>query len=522
VHVTDVICSIRTGDNPVGQTHRRTKETSTVARSSVVARVVGALLLVVGVLMVGAMPALAHAELVTSTPAEGSTVVGTPEAIVLEFSAPTEPAGDPIKLVDEAGQELQATVVQVSETVIEIRPDQELAAGSHGVVWSVKAGDQHPRTGVVTFGVVQQPASAVPDAADDPSAPIDQTSDDPSASEPTVAPIEVESARSVVGVLLGPIGRWIALLGTLIGIGSLAFAATALTGSRREVHNAAFWVRRSGIAVVLGTVIEVVAAVMVINGSAFAALWPPNALEIVWSTFGIAVLLRLVGGIAMTTGMGLIHFADPDTSTHPGGQIYRPSSSVQTLEVPAVSATHRLDLSHSVIAVLGTAAVTMSYLFDGHTVTASPGFIVKLSDLVHVAGAGVWLGGVLMLSWVLTGRHRKGTPLRAGELAVRFSRVAGAALGAVGVAGLILTWAILDTPSELVSTPWGRLLILKVAAVAVAASIGAYNHRYVVPRLELDTGDATAGDELRRTVRIEGILLISVVVVTAILVGLSS
>ena len=164
----------------------------------------------------------------------------------------------------------------------------------------------------------------------------------------------------------------------------------------------------------------------------------------------------------------------------------------------------------------------MSYLFDGHTVTASPGFIVKLPDLVHIAGAGVWLGGVLMLSWVLMGLHRKGMPLRAGALAVRFSRVAGAALGAVGIAGLILTWAILDTPSELVSTPWGQLLVLKVAAVSVAASIGAYNHRYVVPRLELDTGDATAGDELRRTVRIEGIVLISVVVVTAILVGLSS
>ncbi len=493
-----------------------------MARRSILTRLAGGIALAAAVLIVGAQPAMAHAELVSSTPAEGSIVEETPTVIVLEFSEATEPAGDPIRLVDQDGEQIPATVLQTSETVIEIYPDQELEPESHGVVWSVKAGDQHPITGVVAFGIAEPSETATNDAAVVPSAPTTRTTAESPDTDPVVAAIEIESARSVVGDLLGPIGRWIALMGTLIGIGSLAFAATALTGSRREVRNAAYWVRRSGVAVLLGTVVEVAAAVMVINGSAFAALWPPNVWDVVWSTFGVAILLRLAGGIAMTTGMGLIDVAGTSEPAPTGVRRTEPHSSVLTVEAPTVASIYRLDLSHSVVAATGTAAVALSYLFDGHTVTASPGLLVKASDLVHVVGAGVWLGGVLMLSWVLTDRYRGGVPLQAGALAVRFSRIAGMALGAVGAAGLILTWAILDAPSELISTPWGRLLLLKVAVVAIAASIGAYNHRYVVPQLELNGGDTKANDELRRTMRIEGFALVAVVAVTAVLVGLSS
>lgn len=493
-----------------------------MAKRLIITRLAGGIALAAAVFMAGAQPAMAHAELVSSTPAEGSIVEAAPTMIVLEFSEATEPAGDPIRLVDQAGEQIPATIVQTSDTVIEIYPDQDLKPGSHGVVWSMKAGDQHPITGVVTFGIAESSEAAATDAAVVPSAPTARIPIESPDAAPVVAAIEIERARSVIGDLLGPIGRWIALMGILIGIGSLAFAATVLTGSREEVRNAAYWVRRSGVAVLLGTMVEAAAAIMVINGSALAPLWPPNVWDVVWSTFGVAILLRLAGGVAMTIGMGLIDVAGAGGPARFGARPTEPRSPVQTVEAPVVASIYRTDLSHSVVAVMGTVAVALSYLFDGHTVTASPGLLVKVSDLVHVVGAGVWLGGVLMLSWVLTDRYRGGVPLQAGALAVRFSRIAGMALGAVGAAGLILTWAILDTPSELVSTPWGRLLLLKIAVVAVAASIGAYNHRYVVPTLELNGGDTKASDELRRTIRIEGFVLVAVVAATAVLVGLSS
>ena len=58
------------------------------------------------------------------------------------------------------------------------------------------------------------------------------------------------------------------------------------------------------------------------------------------------------------------------------------------------------------------------------------------------------------------------------QLAVRFSVLATIALVAVGVAGVILTVVVLDSPSELWATEWGRTLIAKTLFVAVAAAAG--------------------------------------------------
>ncbi len=87
---------------------------------------------------------------------------------------------------------------------------------------------------------------------------------------------------------------------------------------------------------------------------------------------------------------------------------------------------------------------------------------------------------------------------------------------------MILAWVILDSVGELFTTPWGRTLIAKLAAVAVAAALGAYNHFVVVPRLADTDSDEGASDLIRRTVRIESATLVVVVALTAILVGAAS
>ncbi len=153
---------------------------------------------------------------------------------------------------------------------------------------------------------------------------------------------------------------------------------------------------------------------------------------------------------------------------------------------------------------------------------ASPTLLVRAASATHVLAGGVWVGGVLLMAWTLATRHRRGADLGAAAMVIRFSRVASVAVAAVAVAGTALAIAILDTPSELLTTSWGRVLIIKLLAVAAAAAIGAYNHFVTVPALESDPTDAEAGDRLRSLVRVEGVILLVVVAVTAVLVGAAS
>ena len=499
-------------------------------RSAIVAVFVIALLSLAG-------PALAHVELASSDPADQATLTAAPTRIELVFTETMEPAGDGMQLIDAAGNIVATTTSQPADDRVIVEPIEPLDAGRYGVAWTARAGDAHPKSGSLTFEIVTLPATAGTDdalggdlqndemAAIDSAAALDEVIPADGA-EADVQPFPlIAEPNTAPGEWLGSAGRWLALIGALVGIGVLAFAATALAGSVREVTESVYWVRRAGIAVIAGTVMEALAAGMLLRGSFFGAISPGDLASALGGFFGVAILLRLVGGIAMFAGAGIAvaPFDDSEPFGLPGGS---PADArvggVDTAVRTRPSSTYQLDMSQSLVAVGGVAVVALSYLFDGHTATASPVWIVRMADLAHVFAAGVWLGGVLMLGRILTWRWRRDIPLNAGELAVRFSGVASVALGVVAVAGVVLTWSILDSPGELVSTAWGRLLMIKLAAVGFAAALGGYNHFFVVPQLGNEGQDLAAGDLLRRVVRVEGAVLIVIAAITAILVGAAS
>lgn len=462
-----------------------------------------------------AAPASAHVDLTSSDPANGEVVDDPPETITLVFSTEAEPAGEGVLLVDAAGTPLAAEVDYASPDRVVVTPAHHLGNGSYGVVWTMRAGDAHPRSGSIAFGVdalIPAPGGSVSSGGE---------------RRIEVAPIEAATVgpkNTPAGDWLGAFGRWAALLGALVGIGAFAFAATSLSGSKREVEEAGYWVRRAGVLVIIGTVLELAGASIVLQGSALGGLAPQALWETSASTFGFAVLLRLVGGVAIVRGTGLLVAeagapeSNPNATPVAAGS---PAAATMVRRRP-VETIYRLDLRGSLPALVGVAAVAFSYLFDGHTVTASPAMLARIATLAHVLGAGVWVGGVLLMGQILTRRWKAGVPLDAAPLAIRFSRVASIALVVVGAAGLALAWSILDSPGEVVSTAWGRLLLFKLAAVAVAAGLGAYNHFAVVPALEAVEHDEAAAGRLRRTIRIEGAVLLVVVLVTAILVGAAS
>ena len=461
----------------------------------------------------GAGPATAHVMLVSSTPADQATLSVLPSTIELVFSTEMEPAGSGI-VITKDGRPVPSEVTQPTSRRLIVEPTAPLSDGGYLLSWTVKAGDSHPRSGAVGFAIAQA-AEAAP-APGRAAAPAVHP-----AGHVTAPPHGGNVEHLASAEWLGRAARWLSLLGALLGIGVLAFAAGSLTGSVFEVRAAAFWVRRAGVAVVFGTLLEVCALGPLLHGSWGMGLAPSGLLSALEGPFAVAVLLKLAGGLGMLFGAQL---AAQPLAASPANELPlsggRPGGgSVGLATRPADVATHRLNVGRSPIALVGAAVVTLSYLFDGHTVTAEPSWLVRIADVAHVAGAGVWVGGVAMMAWVLRRRRRRNTALRAGELAIRFSTVAAVALVVVAAAGTALSFGILDSPGQLFSTGFGRLLILKVLAVAAAAAVGGYNHRYVIPNLIQSPTDVEASEQLRSTVRIEAWILLGVVGITSALVA---
>ncbi|MEZ5257113.1 MAG: CopD family protein [Ilumatobacteraceae bacterium] len=314
-------------------------------------------------------------------------------------------------------------------------------------------------------------------------------------------------------------------------MGALAFAAWVLRGEREDIALVLGWARRSGVAIIAGGLIELVAQTnLEAVGDWGATFSGSNARAALASSFGIAVALRIVGGVLLLTGTRMttrpvvapaadlavpqaaligVGGAQPSAADRPpppatgGDRAWQPS--------PASS-----------MALVGVGLILASHIFGGHTVTEGYRPLTAILDTIHVAAAAIWAGGLVMIIAVSWKRFVEDRSLRTGELAVRFSVVAAAALAAVTVAGLGLSIIILDAPAELWTTPWGRLLVAKVAFAGVAIAAGAYNHRVLVPALHADPDDESVVTRFRTAVAAEVALLLVVGVLTAFLVGASS
>jgi putative copper resistance protein D len=111
---------------------------------------------------------------------------------------------------------------------------------------------------------------------------------------------------------------------------------------------------------------------------------------------------------------------------------------------------------------------------DQHTLAVS-------ALMVHVVTAALWVGGLVGL--VLVGiSDRRPLPVAVP----RFSRLALWSAIALALSGLANAVVRVATPSELVTTSYGRLVLLKVVLICVLAAFGVHQRRKVVPQLSGD------------------------------------
>jgi copper transport protein len=151
----------------------------------------------------------------------------------------------------------------------------------------------------------------------------------------------------------------------------------------------------------------------------------------------------------------------------------------------------------------------------GHADAPAPLLPLHLAEQwVHMLAVGAWVGGLV---WLLLGIRGMGQRERA-EAVARYSGIAGVALGVVVLTGLLRALSEVGSVGNLMTTSYGRTLLVKVSLVVILALLGALNRFRLVPAL---TRRDEAVRPFRRAVRAEVALATGVLAVTAVLVGLA-
>jgi copper resistance protein C len=142
--------------------------------------------------------ALGHAELDRATPADTSTVQGSPTEILMTFTEAVDPAKSSIKLVDASGAVIAdgSTVSSGNPKLMRLAISTVLAPATYTVRWTTaSAVDGDLDHGTTTFTVATA-TSVAPSASTAPSAPTASSSAAASVAPPSVTPSVAPSPSS--------------------------------------------------------------------------------------------------------------------------------------------------------------------------------------------------------------------------------------------------------------------------------------------------------------------------------------
>jgi copper transport protein len=465
-----------------------------------IARVVGAVL-VATLALVGsaASPAWAHAELSATAPVAGSVLATSPDAVVLTFTEGVSVEVDGVRVLDADAVRHDAGDATARDNTVTVPLRGDLADGGYVVAWRVVSADGHPIHGAFQFSVGTR-------------AVID----------PTLADRAFGASGDRRDEVLGAVFRGVAYLATLVVSGAV------LVGTR---------LRRSDEPSPVSHRLGALAAVGVV---------------------AVALQVPVRASLATGRGWGSVTEAGVLGRSLGDGVGWALGLTIVGLVLVGIAAELPFRGAVRLIALVGAGLAPLGFALTGHTRTMSPLVVALVADLAHLAAAAVWFGGLVALVGILRRRRAADDVEGAGEAVARFSGLAGLALLLVAMTGSTLGVIEVGGLAPLTSTTYGRLLLAKVALVALVAAAGGWNRLRLLPVLaparpttdgagtdgeafdeaidEADPGDA-AGSEaagsvglladdprwrtLTRILRLEVAALVVVVGITAVLVNVT-
>lgn len=524
---------------------RPARPSSTRGVSVTVRRLVVALVCL-GLLALAA-PALAHAELESSTPAAGAAVDAPVRRVVLRFNAPVDPPEGGVELLDRDGEPVPATVT-TDGAVVRLRPGDPLAGGTYGVRYAVTAADAHTTGTSFTFRVRSAPpddatdatagaggagAGAVDDAGDGTGtdgtgaagavAAADTARADAEAigetadvePEPLAAALQADPGDGLRQLHIGLRAACTALAFAAVGV--LLFLVLAWEGSRREARMLSRLVTRAALGAGLAAAaLAGVATARAAGGWGGAIDVAPTVIS---GRYAAGVGMRVAGALLVLAGTGrLRRLLSAGTLPIAGGAV--DVAPMIDLRPTSAAPDPGRRLGAAAPALLGAALLVGSFALVGHAADAEPQAVSMTAAVLHTLAGAAWGGGLLGLVATLGHRHRSGIAIRAGVMATRFSSVATFGVVTAGAAGVALATVRLGAVADLWTTRYGLVLMAKTAVVAVVAGIGAYNHLALIPRLAC-AHDPSAERRLRRLGLVEVTLVSVVLGITAALVELA-
>lgn len=323
--------------------------------------------------------ALAHAYIVSSTPAADETLDEAPSSVRIEFNEPIEAGFYELQVigpsgVSEAAGEPVFDPEQPTRLSVALNPD--LPEGAYAAKWKVVSGDGHPVSGTISFQIGQgQEASNVPQH-------------------------DTTGQNSFPGWSLLVI-RWLFYGGMTLYLGTLAFHLWLLPAEKkRSVALPKRLKRRSRAALLLGYAAAAAAVLLSLpqqtasdSGGGWSKAFDPGCLQetLTYTSFGEIWGHQVVVLIVLLTATVLLLRAFSKKSC-PG----------------------RLLLA---LAFAGSLDLLLAKAFIGHAATASMKSAAVTADFLHLAAGLIWLGGVGAVAFLLPAAVTRPNPLPAGALA---------------------------------------------------------------------------------------------------------
>ncbi len=234
------------------------------------------------------------------------------------------------------------------------------------------------------------------------------------------------------------------------------------------------------------------AALLIVVGSLVVGAVGRRAPALTWvqiqPTLYWTAVTALAGGMAVVVGEALVASPQPSVGsvstylgTAPGlHRLFRLAAEVAMLVGAARS--RRLVAAAGALLALGALAAA------GHAAAVTPRWWGVGVGTIHLAAAGIWAGGIGTMALLRPPGGWRGEA--ALDLLRRFSPPAIAAFLTTALFGGLRALQELSTPNDLVATSYGRVLLVKIAAVALMVPLSwrAWRRRRTHPRFESTLG----------------------------------